>query len=111
MCQIGGIPGDVSPESMDLNRDSVSDVTSSQTISVDEETVKYEFKISTGDAPEEEKSKLSDAMKTACDGKEIVSIEEVETNKDTFDEMAAGGIVAIGDSTSQHSGDKPRMLK
>ena len=94
-CEVTEVPKGINAAAIQDTGKEVSNRTPNVTFTKDEERVQNELKISTGSLTTEETGRLTESMKKVCDGKEIEKIAIQATDKDTFENIANGAIVAI----------------
>ena len=95
VCQLSSIPDDINAAAIEDSGEAVANKTANTTISKEEESIKYELKINSGNLTDEEKRNMTESMKKACGDKEIEKITIKTTDADNFNRMANGEIVAV----------------
>ena len=105
-CEVTSVPEDINTASIQDTGEEVSDKTTNITITKEDESTKYEIKISGGSLTEEEKGNMTDNMKNACSGKDVEKITIKSTTEREFEKMASGAVVPI--DVPQSSGRKKR---
>ena len=99
-CEVASVPKDINAAAIQDTGEEVSNKTSNVTITKEEESIRYELKISAGSLTEEEKVNMTENMKEACGNKAIEKVIIQSTNKNVFEKMANGDIVAVEESQS-----------
>ena len=95
-CEISSVPEEINAAAIEDTGEAVAKRTANITLTKEEESIKYELKISEGELSEEEKGNMTDSMKKACGNKDIEKITIKATNAEDFNKMANGDIVSVG---------------
>ena len=98
-CEISSVPEEINAAAIEDTGEAVANRTANITLTKEEESIKYELKISEGELSEEEKGNMTDSMKKACGNKDIEKITIKSTNAEDFNKMANGEIVSVAIST------------
>ena len=94
-CEVTSVPDDINTAAIQDSGEEVSNRTANITITKEEESIKYELKINSGNLTDEEKGNMTESMKKVCGNKEIEKITIKTTDEDSFNKMANGDIVAV----------------
>ena len=94
-CEVTSIPDDINTAAIQDSGEEVSNRTANITVTKEEESIKYELKINSGNLTDEEKGNMTESMKKVCGNKEIEKITIKTTDEDSFNKMANGDIVAV----------------
>ena len=94
-CEVTSVPDDINAAAIEDSGEEVANRTANITITKEEESIKYELKINSGNLTDEEKGNMTESMKKACGNKEIEKITIKTTDADNFNKMANGEIVAV----------------
>ena len=95
------VPNDINTASIEDIGEEVANSSSNVLLTKDEESIKYQLKISEGSLDEEDKQKLTEYMKAVCGDKQIEKIRIQTTTEDDFEKMAHGEIVTIDETQSR----------
>ena len=98
-CEISSVPEEINAAAIQDTGEAVANRTANITLTKEEESIKYELKISEGELSEEEKGNMTGSMKKACGNKDIEKITIKSTNAEDFNKMANGEIVSVAIST------------
>ena len=99
-CELTSVPDDINAAAIKDAGEAVANRTANITITNDEESIKYELKMSEGELSEEEKGNMTESMKKACGNKDVEKITIKSTNADDFNKMANGEIVSVAAPTN-----------
>ena len=99
-CELTSVPDDINAAAIEDSGEAVANRTANITMKNDEESIKYELKMSEGELSEEEKGKMTETMKKACGNKDVEKITIKSTTADDFNKMANGEIVSVAASTN-----------
>ena len=94
-CEVTSVPDDINTAAIQDSGEEVSNRTANITITKEEESIKYELKINSGNLTDEEKGNMTESMKKVCGNKVIEKITIKTTDEDNFNKMANGEIVAV----------------
>ena len=99
-CELTSVPDDINAAAIEDSGEAVANRTANITMKNDEESIKYELKMSEGELSEEEKGNMTESMKKACGNKDVEKITIKSTNADDFNKMANGEIVSVAAPTN-----------
>ena len=94
-CEVSSVPDDINTAAIQDSGEEVSNRTANITVTKEEESIKYELKINSGNLTDEEKGNMTESMKKVCGNKEIEKITIKTTDEDNFNKMANGEILAV----------------
>ena len=94
-CELTSVPEDINAAAIEDTGEAVANRTANITMTKEEESIKYELKMSGGELSEEEKGNMTESMKKACGNKDVEKITIKSTNADDFNKMANGEIVSV----------------
>ena len=94
-CEVTSVPEDINAAAIEDTGEAVANRTANITMTKEEESIKYELKMSGGELSEEEKGNMTETMKKACGNKDVEKITIKSTNADDFNKMANGEIVSV----------------
>ena len=99
-CELTSVPDDINAAAIKDAGEAVANRTANITMTKEEESIKYELKMSGGELSEEEKGNMTETMKKACGNKDVEKITIKSTNADDFNKMANGEIVSVAVPTN-----------
>ena len=99
-CELTSVPEDINAAAIEDTGEAVANRTANITMTKEEESIKYELKMSGGELSEEEKGNMTETMKKACGNKDVEKITIKSTNADDFNKMANGEIVSVAVPTN-----------
>ena len=99
-CEVTSVPEDINAAAIEDTGEAVANRTANITMTKEEESIKYELKMSGGELSEEEKGNMTETMKKACGNKDVEKITIKSTNADDFNKMANGEIVSVAVPTN-----------
>ena len=99
-CEVTSVPEDINAAAIEDTGEAVANRTANITMTKEEESIKYELKMSGGELSEEEKGNMTETMKKACGNKDVEKITIKSTNADDFNKMANGEIVSVAAPTN-----------
>ena len=94
-CELTSVPEDINAAAIEDTGEAVANRTANITMTKEEESIKYELKMSGGELSDEEKGNMTETMKKACGNKDVEKITIKSTNADDFNKMANGEIVSV----------------
>ena len=94
-CELTSVPEDINAAAIEDTGEAVANRTANITMTKEEESIKYELKMSGGELSDEEKGNMTESMKKACGNKDVEKITIKSTNADDFNKMANGEIVSV----------------
>ena len=94
-CEVTSVPDDIKAAAIQDSGEEVLNRTANITVTKEEESIKYELKINSGNLTDEEKGNMTESMKQVCGNKVIEKITIKTTDEDNFNKMANGEIVAV----------------
>ena len=99
-CEVSSVPEDINTAAIEDTGEAVANRTANITMTKEEESIKYELKMSGGELSEEEKGNMTETMKEACGNKDVEKKTIKSTNADDFNKMANGEIVSVAVPTN-----------
>ena len=99
-CELTSVPEDINAAAIEDTGEAIANRTANITMTKEEESIKYELKMSGGELSEEEKGNMTETMKKACGNKDVEKITIKSTNADDFNKMANGEIVSVAVPTN-----------
>ena len=94
-CEVTSVPEDINAAAIEDTGEAVANRTANITMTKEEESIKYELKMSGGELSEEEKGNMTETMKKACGNKDVEKITIKSTNADDFNKMANREIISV----------------
>jgi hypothetical protein len=70
-CEVTSVPDDINTAAIQDSGEEVLNRTANITVTKEEESIKYELKINSGNLTVEEKGNMTESMKKVCGNKEI----------------------------------------
>ena len=94
-CELTSVPEDINAAAIEDTGEAVANRTANITMTKEEESIKYELKMSGGELSDEEKGNMTETMKKACGNKDVEKITIKSTNADDFNKMANREIISV----------------